>query len=87
MTNWKERVYASDSNTAPNGNGRAMSPAYERHLYLRRYRRFLPLETTAPVLDIGCGGGGFLDALRSAGCHSKASISARARLVPPSRAG
>ena len=70
MTTWKERVYASYSSTAPNGTGRAMSPAYERHLYLRRYRRFLPLDATAPVLDIGCGGGGFLDALRSAGYSS-----------------
>ena len=67
METWKERVYASYADTAPNGHSARSSIQRDRRLYLRRYGRFLPRDTAAPVLDIGCGNGGFLDALRSAG--------------------
>jgi SAM-dependent methyltransferase len=67
METWKERVYASYADIAPGGDSARPSIQRERKLYLRRYRRLLPPDTTAPVLDIGCGNGAFLDALRSAG--------------------
>jgi len=66
MDAWKERVYATYADTAPNGPGE-VSHAHQRQLYLRRYRRFLPLDTSAPILDIGCGAGDFLDAVQSDG--------------------
>ena len=67
MEPWKERVYATYADTAPNGDHAGMVAARERQLYLRRYRQFLPRDLGAPILDIGCGAGGFLHALRSAG--------------------
>jgi SAM-dependent methyltransferase len=67
MEPWKERVYATYADTAPNGSQAGMAAACERQLYLRRYRRFLPRDFSAPILDIGCGAGGFLEALQSAG--------------------
>jgi 2-polyprenyl-3-methyl-5-hydroxy-6-metoxy-1,4-benzoquinol methylase len=65
MERWKERVYATYGSTAPNSNPVCAAPAHERQQYLRRYRSFLPHDLAAPILDIGCGSGGFLDALRS----------------------
>jgi 2-polyprenyl-3-methyl-5-hydroxy-6-metoxy-1,4-benzoquinol methylase len=67
MERWKERVYATYSDTAPTSNLASAAPGHERRQYLRRYRRFLPDDLGAPILDLGCGTGGFLDALRSAG--------------------
>ncbi len=67
MEAWKERVYATYADTAPNGRPDGTSGPRERQQYLRRYRRFLPRDDTAPILDIGCGAGGFLDALQSEG--------------------
>jgi 2-polyprenyl-3-methyl-5-hydroxy-6-metoxy-1,4-benzoquinol methylase len=67
MEPWKERVYATYADTAPTAGQVGMVAARDRQLYLRRYREFLPRDPGAPILDIGCGTGGFLDALRSAG--------------------
>jgi 2-polyprenyl-3-methyl-5-hydroxy-6-metoxy-1,4-benzoquinol methylase len=66
MERWKERVYATYTRTAPTSTP-ACTPAHERQQYLRRYRNFLPRDLDAPIRDIGCGSGGFLDALRSVG--------------------
>jgi SAM-dependent methyltransferase len=68
MESWKARVYASYRDLTPGGPtlsdaGRAV----ERRVYLRRYARFLPRDKAAPILDIGCGAGGFLEAVQSAG--------------------
>jgi SAM-dependent methyltransferase len=72
MDAWKSRVYAAYRDTAPDnpGGDDARRAATDRAQYLRRYRRFLPSDKDAPILDIGCGTGGFLDALRSQGCKS-----------------
>lgn len=72
MEPWKARAYASYRDTAPDAcsSGDAKHRERERRQYLQRYRRFLPADTTAPILDLGCGDGGFLDALRSLGYSS-----------------
>jgi len=67
MERWKERVYATYTRTAPTSNPAYGARAHERQQYLRRYGSFLPRDLAAPILDIGCGTGGFLDALRSIG--------------------
>jgi SAM-dependent methyltransferase len=67
MEPWKERVYTTYADTAPRADQVGMAAASERQSYLRRYRQFLPRDLNAPILDIGCGAGGFLDALQSAG--------------------
>ena len=71
MDAWKARVYASYNESTVCGNNGAGPEAHaaaERRQYVQRYRRFLPPDTAVPILDIGCGTGGFLEALRSMGC-------------------
>lgn len=70
MEDWKARVYATYGEVATDGLSENTRRAGERQQYLQRYRRFLPRDKTAPILDIGCGAGGFLDTLRSIG-HSR----------------
>lgn len=69
MEAWKARVYASynESTTPGNDEGYETRAATERRHYLHRYRRFLPSDTSAAILDAGCGTGEFLQALRSLG--------------------
>lgn len=67
MEGWKTRVYATYADTSPSADPARASGRRERQRYLRRYRRFLPHDDAAPMLDIGCGAGAFLDALRSEG--------------------
>ena len=73
MDAWKARVYASYHETTVCGNkdaGHEGHAATARRQYVQRYRRFLPPDRAAPILDIGCGTGGFLEALRSLGYSS-----------------
>ena len=71
MEPWKARVYSSYSDTTVHRSARPGDDDRQRSVevrhYVHRYRRFLPLDKAAPVLDIGCGAGGFLEALRSMG--------------------
>jgi SAM-dependent methyltransferase len=71
MEAWKARVYASYAGaTAGRVFGSADDDAeFTRagRLTVQRCRRFLPTDTSAPILDLGCGSGSFLDALRSRG--------------------
>lgn len=70
MEAWKARVYASYNESTVRGNngaGHEAHAAAERRRYVQRYRRFLPPDKAAPILDIGCGTGEFLEALRSVG--------------------
>lgn len=67
MEPWKARVYAGYHDTAPGARTDAGFLAVQRRHYLQRYRRFLPPDKAAPILDIGCGAGGFLDVLQSIG--------------------
>jgi SAM-dependent methyltransferase len=66
---WRTRVYADYAGTAPGVRTSADVDfqASQRQHYLRRYRRFLPDDRSAHILDIGCGDGTFLEALRSIG--------------------
>jgi SAM-dependent methyltransferase len=71
MEPWKARVYSSYSGAAI---GRVFGTsdddaefARAGRLEAQRFRRFLPADTTRPILDVGCGSGAFLDALRSFG--------------------
>ena len=65
---WRTRVYADYAGTAPGvpTSANVDFQASQQH-YLRRYRRFLPEDRSAHILDIGCGDGAFLEALRSIG--------------------
>ena len=81
MERWKERVYATYTRTAPTSNPACGTPAHERQQYLRRYGSFLPRDLAAPILDIGCGTGGFLDALRSVGYSSVEGVDLSASQV------
>lgn len=78
MEAWKARVYARYAETTATGRMGKASDRSERRQYLARYRRFLPADRAAPILDVGCGSGGFLDALRSAGysCIEGVDVSA-----------
>ena len=70
MEAWKARVYASYNEWKACGNsgaGREAHAAADRRQYVQRYRRFLPPDRAAPILDIGCGTGRFLEAMRSIG--------------------
>jgi 2-polyprenyl-3-methyl-5-hydroxy-6-metoxy-1,4-benzoquinol methylase len=69
MESWKARVYASYNVTTAAVNGRRGDDAWDRDRreYVRRYRRFLPPDKRAPILDVGAGDGGFLAALQSMG--------------------
>lgn len=69
MEPWKERVYASYTGLAVDSGPeqRQARWARERRQYIRRFRRFLPPDAHAPILEIGCGSGTFLDALRFLG--------------------
>ena len=71
MEPWKSRVYASYSGaTAGRVSGTAGDDAdfaLSGRMAVRRCRRFLPADRNAPILDIGCGSGNFLEALRSSG--------------------
>src|SRR5438045_2041881 len=72
MESWKARVYAAYADTVARQTGRSTRGAEtaDRRDYVRRYRRLLPLDRSTPILDIGCGTGGFLDALHSLGYRS-----------------
>jgi SAM-dependent methyltransferase len=71
MEAWKARVYAGYHESAAGRPADAKRLealwALERRQYIQRYRRFLPADRTAPILDIGCGSGTFLDAVRLLG--------------------
>jgi 2-polyprenyl-3-methyl-5-hydroxy-6-metoxy-1,4-benzoquinol methylase len=74
MEPWKARVYASYSGATV---GRVFGSvdddaefARAARLAAQRYRPFLPSDKGAPILDVGCGSGSFLDALRSLGYTS-----------------
>lgn len=71
MESWKARVYASYGGAAV---GRIFGSADDDaeftrggRLAVQRYRPFLPADRKAAILDIGCGSGNFLEALRSLG--------------------
>ena len=66
---WRARVYADYAGTAPGvrASGDTSFQVSQRQHYLRRYRRFLPDDRSARILDVGCGDGTFLQALRSVG--------------------
>jgi SAM-dependent methyltransferase len=70
MEPWKERVYATYAEATARPDSDCASATREEQQYLRRYRRLLPRDKTASILDIGCGSGGFLAALRSDGYSS-----------------
>ena len=70
MEGWKTRVYdvyADSTARASLDAGHRSHGATARRQFLQRYRRFLPSDKAAPVLDIGCGSGGVLEALGSVG--------------------
>lgn len=70
MEDWKARVYDTYDDSTARANSDAGHEAHGpngRRQFLQRYGRFLPTNTTAPVLDIGCGSGGVLEALASVG--------------------
>lgn len=71
MESWKARVYASYGGATA---GRLLGSADDEADFAlsgrteaRRCRAFLPLDRSAAILDIGCGSGSFLNALRTAG--------------------
>jgi SAM-dependent methyltransferase len=71
MEPWKTRVYASYGGATV---GRVFGSADDDAEFARagrlatqRYREFLPADKHAPILDVGCGSGSFLEALRSRG--------------------
>ena len=69
MEAWKARVYASYNESTVSGSDAEQEAraATERRHYVQRYRRFLPHDVGAAVLDIGCGTGACIQALRSLG--------------------
>ena len=80
MDAWKACVCASyDESTVcgNNGAGHEGHAAAARQQYIQRYRRFLRPDEAVPILDIGCGTGGFLEALRSTRVRSYSSSSTR----------
>jgi SAM-dependent methyltransferase len=71
MEAWKARVYASYSGATA---GRILGSADDDAEFVRsgrhaiqRFRHWLPSDTNKPILDVGCGSGNFLGALRSLG--------------------
>lgn len=69
MEPWKTRAYATYADTAPRerpSDEQRFAAMQHRH-NVRRYRRFLPVDHSAPILDIGCGTGAFLETLRHLG--------------------
>ena len=71
MEAWKARVYASYSGATA---GRVLGSADDEADFAlsgrteaRRCGAFLPLDRSAAILDIGCGSGSFLNALRVVG--------------------
>jgi SAM-dependent methyltransferase len=71
MEDWKARVYASYGGATVGGVFGSAEDDVEfvraAHLARRRYQRFLPSDRHAPILDVGCGSGSFLEGLRSLG--------------------
>ena len=70
MEEWKARVYDMYADSTARGGldaGHRSHGATARRQFLQRYRRLLPSDKAAPVLDIGCGSGGVLEALDSVG--------------------
>jgi SAM-dependent methyltransferase len=74
MEDWKARVYASYGGAAV---GRVFGStdddaefARAGRFAVRRFRAFLPAGKSAPILDVGCGSGSFLSALRTLGYTS-----------------
>lgn len=70
MEKWKSRVYDMYGDATARGSldaGHESHGVAARRQFLQRYKRFLPPDKTAPVLDIGCGSGGVLDILDSVG--------------------
>lgn len=87
MEAWKARVYATYVETAPHETPehRHDHLARDRAEYVRRFRRFLPRDTSAPILDVGCGTGTFLDALRSLGYSRAEGVDVSATQIDVAR--
>ena len=87
MEAWKTRVYATYVETAPHETPehRHDHLARDRAEYVRRFRRFLPRDTSAPILDVGCGTGTFLDALRSLGYSHAEGVDVSATQIDVAR--
>ena len=84
MDAWKARVYASYREASADTSNGVPSDAHaaaECRLFAQRYRRLLPPDNAAPILDIGCGTGGFLQALRSMGYSSAEGVDLSASQV------
>jgi SAM-dependent methyltransferase len=71
MESWKSRVYSTYSGATA---GRVLGTSADDTEFARagrhaaqRFRDFLPVDTRAPILDVGCGSGSFLNALRLLG--------------------
>lgn len=70
MEHWKARVYDMYGGSTARNDDRAGHESHgltARRRFLQRYGRFLPADRAAPILDVGCGTGGVLEALDSAG--------------------
>jgi SAM-dependent methyltransferase len=74
---WKRRVYAAYGDSPLGAGGDKSSDArhaLEERQHTQRLRRWLPLSHSAPILDVGCGGGAVLSALRRLGYHAVEGI-------------
>ena len=84
MERWKQRVYSAygDSSLGA-GRGRRghARAALQERQFIQRYRTLLPHDRRLPMLDIGCGGGSFLTAVRALGYTDAEGIDASASQV------
>jgi SAM-dependent methyltransferase len=74
---WKRRVYAAYGDSPLGAGGERANDdrhALEERQHARRLRRWLPSSRSAPILDIGCGGGAVLSALGRLGYQAVEGI-------------
>jgi 2-polyprenyl-3-methyl-5-hydroxy-6-metoxy-1,4-benzoquinol methylase len=79
MNDWRTRIYKSYRSTTsqnPYNVGAQRTPDALAHQHLQRYLRFLPQDRNSPILDIGCGTGEVLYALKVAGFRCLTGVDA-----------